>query len=159
MPRSTGRHGSAMRGCAARCNRWGGPRSACARYRSARTATGRPADWILRRYAWVAADRREVEEVVLPHYVNGLVEHWRESVEEDEERALFARMDAGESITPADIAGDRLLWGTPDMVIGQIERYRRETGCDHVHAAFGAGLPGKREPSVRASARSIRSPP
>ena len=34
-----------------------------------------------------------------------------------------------------------LLWGSPDNVIEQIERYRRETGCDHVHAAFGAGLP------------------
>ena len=111
------------------------------RYRSARVATGRPADWILRRYAWLAADRREVEDVVLPHYVNGLVEHWRESVEEDEERALFARMDAGEDVTAADIARDRLLWGTPDMVIEQVRRYERETACDHVHAAFGAGLP------------------
>ncbi len=112
------------------------------RYRAARAALGRPADWILRRYAWVAADRREVEEVVLPHYVGGLVEHWRASVEEDEERELFARMDAGEDITAADIAADRLLWGTPEMVIEQVERYRRLTGCDHVHAAFGAGLPG-----------------
>lgn len=112
------------------------------RYRAARSATGRPADWVLRRFAWVATDRREVEDVVLPHYVGGLVEHWRESVEEDEERQLFARMDAGEAITPADIAADRLLFGTPDMVIDQIERYRTVTGCDHLHAAFGAGLPG-----------------
>ena len=34
-----------------------------------------------------------------------------------------------------------MLWGSPDDVIAQIERYRRETGCEHVHAAFGAGLP------------------
>ncbi len=32
----------------------------------------------------------------------------------------------------------------PDDVIGQIERYRTLTRCDHVHAAFGAGLPGNR---------------
>lgn len=119
-----------------------GKATACLeRYRAGRAATGRPADWILRRYAWVASDRHEVEDVVLPHYVGGLVEHWRESVEEDEERELFARMDAGESVTAADIARDRLVWGTPDMVVEQVERYRAATGCDHVHLAFGAGLP------------------
>jgi alkanesulfonate monooxygenase SsuD/methylene tetrahydromethanopterin reductase-like flavin-dependent oxidoreductase (luciferase family) len=50
-------------------------------------------------------------------------------------------MDAGENVTAADIARDRLLWGTPDMVIEQVQRYREATDCDHVHAAFGAGLP------------------
>lgn len=110
-------------------------------YRAACTREGRPADWILRRYAWVGSDRRAVEEDVLPRYVDGLMEHWRESAEEDEEKALFARIDAGEQVTPQEIARDRLLWGTPEMVVAQVERYRELTGCDHVHAAFGAGLP------------------
>jgi len=113
--------------------------SCLARYRDA----GGDA-WILRRYAWVATTRREVEEDVLPEYVAGLIEHWRESVEDEAEQALFARMDAGESVAPREIAADRLLWGAPDDVIAQIERYRALTGCDHVHAAFGAGLPGDR---------------
>ena len=69
------------------------------------------------------------------------MEHWRESTEDETERALFRRIDAGESVTATEIAADRLLWGDPDDVIRQIERYRAETGCDHVHAAFGAGLP------------------
>jgi alkanesulfonate monooxygenase SsuD/methylene tetrahydromethanopterin reductase-like flavin-dependent oxidoreductase (luciferase family) len=86
---------------------------------------------------------------VLPRYLGALLEHWRESAEEDEEKELFARLDAGEDIPMEAIAEDRLLWGSPEDVIGQIERYRRETGCDHVHAAFGAGLPaGENERST-----------
>jgi len=113
--------------------------SCLARYRAAGGDS-----WILRRYAWVAPTRREVEEDVLPEYVAGLIEHWRESVEDEAEQALFERMDDGESVPASEVAADRLLWGAPDDVIGQIERYRALTGCDHVHAAFGAGLPGNR---------------
>ena len=47
----------------------------------------------------------------------------------------------GEDVSPSEIAEDRLLWGAPDDVIAQVERYRAATGCEHVHAAFGAGLP------------------
>ena len=110
-------------------------------YRSAATAAGRPGDWILRRFAWLGTDHRQIADEVLPAYVSGLVEHWRESAEDEEERALFARMDAGETVSPQEIAADRLLWGTPDDVITQIQRYRESTGCEHIHAAFGAGLP------------------
>lgn len=99
-------------------------------------------DWILRRYAWVAPTRAQVEDEVLPRYVGGLLEHWRESVEDEAEQALFARLDAGEDVPPSEIARDRLLWGSPDDVIAQITRYRELTGATHVHAAFGAGLPG-----------------
>jgi probable F420-dependent oxidoreductase len=109
-------------------------RAACARH-------GTRPDWVLRRYAWIGPDRREVADNVLPAYISGLLEHWRESAEDPEEKELFARMDAGEDIT-AEIADDRLLWGAPDDVIAQIQRYRDATGADHIHAAFGAGLPG-----------------
>jgi probable F420-dependent oxidoreductase len=117
-------------------------------YRSSCAALGKPDDWILRRYAWIGADRRAIDDDILPRYVDGLMVHWRESAEDDEEKALFARIDAGEHVTPQDIAGDRLLWGTPDQVIEQIQRYVRETGADHVHMAFGAGLPGDSERST-----------
>ena len=120
----------------------GKARSCLAQYRDTCTALGKPADWILRRYAWIAPTRREVEDEVLPAYVDGLMEHWRESVEEDEEKDLFARIDAGEGVSAHDVARDRLLWGSPDDIVQQIERYQAVTGCTHVHAAFGAGLPG-----------------
>jgi probable F420-dependent oxidoreductase len=110
-------------------------RNACARH-------GSNPSWILRRYAWIAPTRAEVGDDVLPAYIDGLMAHWRESVEDEEEKALFARIDAGEAVAPAEIADDRLLWGAPDDVIAQINRYVAATGADHVHAAFGAGLPG-----------------
>lgn len=97
--------------------------------------------WILRRYTWIGTDHRQVEDEVLPAYVDGLMEHWRESVEDDAEKELFARIDRGEHVPATEIAADRLLWGDPDHVIKQIRHYVARTGCDHVHAAFGAGLP------------------
>jgi len=115
--------------------------SCLAVHRAACERAGTRPDWILRRYAWVGADRHHVVGEVLPAYVDGLMEHWRESVEDDEERALFARIDAGEEVSPEEIAADRLLYGTPDDVIAQVVRFQALTGCDHVHAAFGAGLP------------------
>ncbi|NUU24000.1 MAG: LLM class flavin-dependent oxidoreductase [Streptomycetaceae bacterium] len=111
-------------------------------YRASCAAHGTRPDWILRRYAWLGTDRDQVARDVLPHYVAGLMEHWRESAEDDTEKDLFARIDAGEDVPAEEIARDRLLWGAPDDVIGQIRGYVAETGCTHVHAAFGAGLPG-----------------
>lgn len=109
-------------------------------YRRACGRHGTAPDWILRRYTWVAPSRREVAEHVLPAYVSGLLQHWRESAEDEEEKELFARLDAGEDLLE-EIADDRLLWGTPDDVIAQIQRYRSATGANHFHAAFGVGLP------------------
>jgi probable F420-dependent oxidoreductase len=111
-----------------------------ATYRAERAALGRPDDWILRRYAWVGADHEQVREQVLPAYVDGLMVHWRESTEDATEQELFDRIDRGERVGPEEIAEDRLLWGDPEHVVGQIERYREATGCEHVHASFGAGL-------------------
>ncbi len=110
-------------------------------YRGACAQSGRRPEWILRRFAWIGADRDQVAREVLPRYVAGLLEHWRESCEDEDERALFARIDAGEEVSPEEIARDRLLWGSPENVIEQIQRYQRATGCDHVHMGFGAGLP------------------
>ena len=117
-------------------------------YRDACDRLGKKDDWVLRRFAWIGADHRQVEEEILPQYVSGLVEHWRESTEDEEEKRLMARIDSGEAIPHREIADDRLLWGGPDAVIGQLQRYRDETGCDHVHAAFGSGLPGSNEKST-----------
>ena len=110
-------------------------------YRPACAALAKTDEWILRRYAWVGESDEQVRTEVLPHYVDGLMAHWRESAEEAEELELFARLDSGESISAEDIAADRLLWGNPERVINQIRAYEATTNCTHVHAAFGAGLP------------------
>ena len=112
-------------------------------YRAACQRLGRQDDWVLRRFAWIGRDREQVMGEVLPRYVEGLLAHWRESVEEPEERALLARIDAGEAVSPEEITRDRLLIGAPGDLIEQIRRFQRETGCTHVHAAFGAGLPAR----------------
>lgn len=110
-------------------------------YRAACAAHGRTPQWILRRYAWIAPDSAWVRDEVLPDYVRGLVDHWRESGEDEAEKELVRRIDAGEAMPVEEIANDRLLWGSPEQVIEQIRRYRETTGCEHLHAAFGAGLP------------------
>ena len=116
-------------------------RDACERY-------GTSPGWVLRRFAWVGSDQKQVEEEVMPQYVTGLLEHWRESTEDEEEKILMARIDGGEPIPYREIADSRLLWGDPENIIAQLQRYRDETGCDHVHAAFGSGLPGSSEKST-----------
>ncbi|MDY0006791.1 MAG: LLM class flavin-dependent oxidoreductase [Spongiibacteraceae bacterium] len=116
--------------------------SCLALYRQRCARQQRRPDWILRRYTWIGTDQQQIEREVLPAYVQGLMQHWREAAEDDTEKALFARIDAGEDVTPQEIARDRLLWGTPDRVIDQIRHYRTQTGCDHLHASFAAGLHG-----------------
>jgi probable F420-dependent oxidoreductase len=114
-----------------------------AMYRESCAAVGKEPVWILRRFGWVKPTRREVEEHVLPLYVKGLVDHWRESTVEADSLALIKRIDDGEDVPAAEIAQDRLVWGSPEDAIEQIQRFRDETGADHVHVAFGAGLPAE----------------
>jgi alkanesulfonate monooxygenase SsuD/methylene tetrahydromethanopterin reductase-like flavin-dependent oxidoreductase (luciferase family) len=101
--------------------------------------------WILRRFGWIKPTRREVEEAVLPAYVAGLIEHWKEGGYDPNRltprtAAILARLDAGKTVPPAEIAHERLIWGAPDDAIRQIQHFRDETGADHVHVAFGTGL-------------------
>jgi probable F420-dependent oxidoreductase len=119
-----------------------GKAQSCLRvYREACTAAGKPDDWILRRYTWIGVDHADIEHRILPAYVDGLLAHWRESVEDDADKELFRRIDAGEDVPATEVAADRLLWGDANHVIGQVQRYRELTGCEHVHTAFGTGLP------------------
>jgi probable F420-dependent oxidoreductase len=125
-------------------------------YRAACRKADKAPDWVLRRYAWLGSDGKQVRDEVLPAYVGGLMEHWRESVEDEAEKELFARIDAGEKVSPEEIAADRLLWGDPNDVIGQVERYRETTGAEQVHAAFGAGLPAHTGPSTFGGFEELR---
>ncbi|HVV30467.1 MAG TPA: LLM class flavin-dependent oxidoreductase [Mycobacteriales bacterium] len=116
-------------------------------YTDACAEAGRPSTVVLRRFGWMKATRREVEETVLPGYCKGLVDHWRGPVQTDphmtEERALIERIDAGEDVPPAEIVRDRVLWGSPDDVIEQIERFQQQTACDWINIGFGQGQPSE----------------
>jgi alkanesulfonate monooxygenase SsuD/methylene tetrahydromethanopterin reductase-like flavin-dependent oxidoreductase (luciferase family) len=111
-------------------------------YTAKRRALSKSPDWVLRRYVWIAPTRQEILDGVLPAYVGGLMEHMREAAEDSDNRALFARLDAGEHVSDEEIANDRILWGSPADVVQQILRYRALTGCDHIHVAFAMGLSG-----------------
>jgi probable F420-dependent oxidoreductase len=108
---------------------------------------GRPATICLRRFGWMKATRREVEDTVIPGYCKGLTDHWRGPVQTDpnmaEERAIIERMDAGEQVAPSEILQDRVLWGSPDDVIAQIERFQKQTSCDWINIGFGQGQPSE----------------
>jgi probable F420-dependent oxidoreductase len=80
-------------------------------YRAECARQGKSPDWVLRRYAWVGADGEQVRDEVLPAYVDGLMVHWRESAEDDIEKELFARIDAGEPASPEEIATMMRLFG------------------------------------------------
>jgi alkanesulfonate monooxygenase SsuD/methylene tetrahydromethanopterin reductase-like flavin-dependent oxidoreductase (luciferase family) len=119
---------------------WTAAKACLARYRASCEAAGTSPAWVLRRYTRLAGSRRELEEDYLPGFVDAQLAYWRTSVETDEERALFARIDAGEPMSPAEVAADRFVGGTPDDVIAELERYREETGCSYVHVGFGGRL-------------------
>jgi probable F420-dependent oxidoreductase len=110
-------------------------------YRTACAGLGKRPDWVLRRFGWVKPTRREVEEGLLPAYVDGLITHWREATVDESARDIMRRIDAGEHVPPAEVARDRLIWGSPDDAVEQVQRFRDRTGADHVHVAFGTGMP------------------
>jgi probable F420-dependent oxidoreductase len=124
-------------------------------HRQACRELARPANWVLQRFSWIGANRSEVEDGPLAAYVRGLLKHWRRSVEDPDDRARLAA--AGDDPSDiADLANERLLWGTPGDVIAQLERYRELAEADHVHVAFGAGLPGDAPQAAFVDLRTIR---
>jgi probable F420-dependent oxidoreductase len=125
-------------------------------YRDRRAPTGRSPDWVLRRYVWLGS-RDELEQRWLPDFVAGQLAYWRVSTEGPAERALFARIDAGEHVTPAEVAADRFLGGPPGDVVDQLHDLAARTGCDHVSIGFGGGMSGRRfDPSSTEAFDEVR---
>jgi probable F420-dependent oxidoreductase len=91
-------------------------------YRAACAAHGKEPRWMLRRYVRLG-DRREIERHWLPGFVERNVAYWRQSTEGPNERQLIERLDAGEPLTPVEIARDRFLWGSPAEVVDEMNAY------------------------------------
>lgn len=113
-----------------------------AMYREACAAHGRDPAWVLRRYVWIGS-HRDLEERWLPTFVEHQLAYWRVSAEGPQERRLFERLDAGETVEAREVAADRFMGGPPDDVIAQIEDCRARTGCDHISIGFGGGMSGR----------------
>jgi probable F420-dependent oxidoreductase len=112
-------------------------------YHAACVRAGTTPSTVLRRYAWIGRDRATMERDFLPTYVGKQLAYWRQSTEAESERRLFARIDAGEDVSPTEIARGRFFGGAPDDVIAGIEECRAQTGITHVSVGFGGGLMGR----------------
>ena len=97
------------------------------------------------RYEWLGRDRSTMERDFLPGFVNTQLAYWRVSTEGEAERRLFARIDAGEDVAPAEVARGRFFGGAAGDVIAGIEECREATGCAHISVGFGGGLSGRPE--------------
>lgn len=114
-----------------------------AQYRQRCARAGTTPDTVLRRYAWLGRDRATMERDFLPAFVGKQLAYWRQSTEAESERRLFARIDAGDDVSPTEIARGRFFGGSPADVIEGIEECRDLTGCTHISVGFGGGLMGR----------------
>lgn len=115
------------------------------RYEAECLALGVVPSWVLRRYVWLGRDRSTMERDFLPGFVNKQLAYWRVSAEGAAERRMFARIDAGEHVSPAEVAHGRFFGGSAADVIAGIEECRDATGCNHISVGFGGGLSGRPE--------------
>lgn len=111
-------------------------------FRATCAAENKPANWILRRFAWIKPTRQEVVDGALQPYVDGLLKQWRNSSKEDATGDIIRRIDSGEAVAATEIAHNRLIWGSPEDAIDQIRHLRDTMGVRHLHLGFGTGLHG-----------------
>jgi probable F420-dependent oxidoreductase len=112
-------------------------------YRRGCERAGTAPSTVLRRYVWIGRDRTTMERDFLPAFVGKQLAYWRQSTEAESERRLFARIDAGEAVSPVEVASGRFFGGSPADVIDGIEECRDLTGCTHISVGFGGGLMGR----------------
>jgi len=115
------------------------------RYARACAAAGRAPEWVLRRYVWLGRDRAAMEREFLAEFVPRQLAYWRVATEGPAERRLFERLDAGEVVTPREIARDRFCGGSSEDAIADLEACRARTGVSHVSVGFAGGLSGRPE--------------
>jgi probable F420-dependent oxidoreductase len=116
-----------------------------AEYEAACARHGTTPAWVLRRYVWIGRDRRALEDDFLPDFVGRQLAYWRESTEGEAERRLFARIDAGEAVSPVEVAAGRFIGGAPADVVDGLVACHARTGCEHISVGFGGGLSGRPE--------------
>ena len=107
-------------------------------YAEACEKVDRAPDWVLRRYIRLG-DRKQIEADWLPGFVDRNLSYWRHSTEGPNERRMFERIDAGETLDPIEVARDRFLWGSPDEVIPEIAEYAR-LGAAVMGVSFSGGM-------------------
>jgi probable F420-dependent oxidoreductase len=112
------------------------------RYETSCRRHGAVPAWVLRRYVWLGESAAEMERDWLPGFVSSQLAYWRVAAEGEAERALFARIDAGERVSPADVARGRFIGGSADDVVRGLRQCLAATGCEHLSIGFGGGISG-----------------
>lgn len=120
-----------------------------AEYEAACARHGTTPQWVLRRYAWLGRDTATFRRDVLPDLLERQLAYWRVSTEGPDERALFARLDAGERVEPEEIAGGRFVGGSADDVRDGLLACIARTGATHISVGFGGGLSGRADDATR----------
>jgi alkanesulfonate monooxygenase SsuD/methylene tetrahydromethanopterin reductase-like flavin-dependent oxidoreductase (luciferase family) len=101
-------------------------------YRESAEASGRKPEIVLMREFVVGESRQEA----LDRYAEGLLMTYRyywqnKAFNEEYEASVYSVADASE-LTWDMLAADRVIWGTPEDCIGQIEHWCKTLGSDHI---------------------------
>jgi alkanesulfonate monooxygenase SsuD/methylene tetrahydromethanopterin reductase-like flavin-dependent oxidoreductase (luciferase family) len=112
------------------------------RYRRLCDAVGRPAEVCLMRTGAVAARREQLEAHWLPGVIDTYVNYWRLGARGRDDDGMIARLDRGEQVSLPEFAADRLIGGTPEDCINQIETWKQAVAPDHLLISFSGPEPG-----------------
>lgn len=114
----------------------GAIRAFAAEYRAAAETAGRPAEVVLMRELLVAPSRQEA----LDRYAEGLLAtyryYWQNGAFDLQYETRLRGVGSAVELTWELLAEDRVIWGTPEDCVGQIEHWCREAGSDHMQVAI-----------------------
>ncbi|MDZ7727039.1 MAG: LLM class flavin-dependent oxidoreductase [Dehalococcoidia bacterium] len=105
------------------------------RYRAASSDAGKPGEIVLMREFLCAPTRSEAYD----RYAEGVLAqyryYWQNGAFNAEFDPWIADIGDRSEITWDMVSGERVIYGTPDDCIGQLEHWARELGTDHIQLA------------------------
>src|SRR5262249_12859275 len=112
-----------------------GMKERIATYRAFSEACGRPPGTVAGiRNARIAERRETVERDWLPgvidYHLFNRANYRKAGMDGPDPDGVYARLEAGEAVGMTEFVRERVVAGTPDDCLEQIDLWRRETGCD-----------------------------
>jgi probable F420-dependent oxidoreductase len=111
------------------------------RFRGFAAEAGREPEVCIMRMACIAERRSQVEQRWLQQALGTYKHYWDAGARGRDDEGIATKLDAGDTVTFEEFAPDRVIAGSPDDVIAQIERWHEATGCNYMHL----GLSGAEE--------------
>ena len=90
----------------------------------------------------IASRREDLEDHWLPGVINTYVSYWRLGARGRDDDGLIARLDRGEEVSLPEFAANRLIGGTPEDCVGQIESWKKAVAPDHLLISLSGSQPG-----------------